>query len=79
MPETFISIANNLKKSVRLHNIDRLSHDTVFRNLHFYMPNVLSKESIVFVLFCFFVVVVFFHAIPVSVLSIFIATAYDIL
>ena len=30
MPESFISIDNNLQKSVTLHNIDRLGHDTVF-------------------------------------------------
>ena len=35
VPDTFISIDNNLQRRVRLHNIDRLSHDTVFRNLHF--------------------------------------------
>ena len=48
MPETFISIDNNLQRMVRLHNIDRLSHDTVFWNLHFYMPNVISEEIHVF-------------------------------
>ena len=68
MPDTFISIDNNLQRRVRLHNIDRLSHDTGFWNLHFYMPNVISEDSLFF-----------FHVIPVSVLSIFIATAYDIL
>ena len=52
MPETFISIDNNLQRRVRLHNIVRLSHDTVIWNLHFYMPNVISEESLVF--FCCF-------------------------
>ena len=68
MPQTFISIDNNLQRRVRLHKIDRLSHDIVFWNLHFYMSNVISEESLGF-----------FHVIPVSVLSIFIAIAYDIL
>ena len=67
MPETFISIDNNLQRRVRLHNIDRLSHDTVFWNLHFYMLNVISEE------------ILGFFMIPVSVLYIFIATAYNIL
>ena len=67
MPETFISIDNNLQRRVRLHNIDRLSHDTVFWNLLLYMSHVISEEARGF------------HVIPVSVLSIFIATAYDIL
>ena len=31
MPETFISIDNNLQRRVRLHNIDRLSHDSVLK------------------------------------------------
>ena len=62
MPETFISIDNNLQSRVRLHSIDRLSHDTVFWSLHFYMPNVISEDSLGFFM---------------SVLSIFIATAYD--
>ena len=44
MPETFISIDNNLQRIVMLHNKDRLSHDTEFLNLHFYMPNVISEE-----------------------------------
>ena len=44
MPETFISIDNNLQKRVMLHNIDRLSHDTAFWNLHLYMPNVICEE-----------------------------------
>ena len=48
MPETFISIDNNLQRSVRLNNIDRLGHDTVFWNLHFYMPNVISEERLGF-------------------------------
>ena len=30
MPKTFISIDNYLQRRVRLHNIDRLSHNTVF-------------------------------------------------
>ena len=30
MPETFTLIGNYLQRRVRLHNIDRLSHDTVF-------------------------------------------------
>ena len=54
MPETFISIDNNLQRRVRLHNIDKLSHDTVFWNLHFYMPNVIFEESLVFFFFFFF-------------------------
>ena len=69
----FIAIDNILQRSVKLHNIGRLGHDTVFWNLHFYMPNVIFEESLVF--FFFF----FFHAISVSLLSIFIATAYGIL
>ena len=68
MPETFISIDNNLQRIVRLHNIARWSHDTAFWNLHFYMPNVISEE-----------ILGFFHVIPLSELSIFITTAYDIL
>ena len=43
MPETFILIDNNLQRTVMLHNIDRLSHDTEFSNLHSYMPNVISE------------------------------------
>ena len=35
MPETFISINNNLQRKIRLLIIDRLSHDTVFWNLYF--------------------------------------------
>ena len=69
MPDTFISIDNNLQSRVRLHIIDRFSHDTVFWSLHFYMPNVISEESLDF----------FIHVLPVSLWSIFIATAYDIL
>ena len=68
----FIAIDNNLQRSVKLHNIDRLGHDTVFWNFHFYMPNVISEESLGFLFFF-----LFFHA--MSVLSIFIATAYGIL
>ena len=30
MPETFISIDNNLQRKVMLHNVDSLSHDTAF-------------------------------------------------
>ena len=48
MPETFISIDNNLQRKVMLHNIDRLSRDTAFWNLHFYMPNVMSEEILGF-------------------------------
>ena len=69
MPETFISIDYNLQRMVRLHNIDRLSEDTVFWNLHFYVSNVISEEILVF----------FFQVIPASLFFIFIATAYDIL
>ena len=54
MPENFISIDNNLQRRVMLHNIDRLSHDTVFRNLHFYIPNVMFEESLGFFFFFFF-------------------------
>ena len=57
MPETFISIDNNLQRRVRLHNIDRLSQDTAFWNRHFYMPNVIWEE-----------ILVFFHVIPVYAL-----------
>ena len=42
MSKTFISIDNNLQRGVRLHSIDRLSHDTAFWILHLYMPNVIS-------------------------------------
>ena len=59
-------IDTNLQRRIRLHNIDRLSHDTAFWN-----PKVISEEILVF---CFF-----FHVILVSVLFIFIATTYDIL
>ena len=45
MFETFISIDNNLQRTARLHNMDRLSHDTVFWNLHFHMPNVIWATS----------------------------------
>ena len=48
MHRTFISIDNNLRRRVRLHNIDSLSHDTVFWNIHFYMPNVILEESLSF-------------------------------
>ena len=58
IPETFISIDNNLQRRVRLHNTTQ----------RFYMPNIISEE-----------ILVFYHVIPMSVLSIFIATAYDIL
>ena len=44
IPETFISIDNNIQRSVRLHNIDRLGYDTAFWNLHFYTPKVISEE-----------------------------------
>ena len=60
MPETFILIDNNLPRRIRLHNIDRLSHDTAFWNLHFYIPLAISGE-----------ILVFFHMIPVSALSIY--------
>ena len=68
MPEPFISIDNKLQRKVRLNNIDRLSHDTAFWNLHFCMPNVIFEE-----------IIGIFHVITVSVLSNFIATAYGIL
>ena len=68
MPEIFISIDNNLQRRVRLHNIDRLSHNTVFLKPPFlYAKRNIWREP------------QFSHVIPVSVLSIFIATAYDIL
>ena len=69
MSEAFISTDKNLQRWVRLHNIDRLSHNTVFWNLHFYMPMIYLKRASIFS--C--------GTRPVSVLSIFIATAYDIL
>ena len=50
MPETFVSIDNNLQRRVRLHNIDKLSHDTAFWNIHFYMPKLISEEILGFVM-----------------------------
>ena len=47
MPETFILIDNNLQKRVRLHNIDILSHDTAFWNLHFYTPKVRDRAKFI--------------------------------
>ena len=47
MHRTFISIDNNLQR-IWLHNSDSLSHSTVFWNVHFYMPNVISEESLGF-------------------------------
>ena len=58
----------NLQRRARLHNIDRLSHDTAFWNIHSYTPKInIWRGSR------------FFHFILVSVLAIFNAIAYDIL
>ena len=47
MPETFILTDNNLQRRVRLHNIDILSHDTAFWNLHFYTPKVRDRAKFI--------------------------------
>ena len=73
MPETFISIDNKLQKMVRLHNIDKLSHDSVVKPPFLHAKCNIWREPRFF--FFFF----FLSCEPVSVLSIFIVTAYDIL
>ena len=46
MPETFSLIDNNIQR-VRLHNIDILSHDTAFWNLHFCTPKIRDRAKFI--------------------------------